>query len=215
MGRVGDIIWMVIGVVMLIVVSTSDAIRFRYGVVGYIGAFACIGYGIKSIYDGIKDKELMEMELLSMPVVEEFYKNTKQAWMDNKLKSLGSGFKAEGNRSSIKQLKKRYLPYEGSAFHTFLTRFNPGPDEYLVSLSHGTSNKDNAWFILTNSRLIQKDGQTDEFREFELKDIQEYNVSRLKAEMNITKRSGEVVTLKKLSYFPGKKYVDFLISEST
>ena len=86
------------------------------------------------------------------------------------------------------------------------------PDEFLISISHGTDNQENAWFVLTNRRLLQKNGETNDYREFYLKDIKEYGIDRQKAELSIKTRTGETVTLKNVLGFPKKKYMDVLIS---
>jgi hypothetical protein len=205
---------MIIGIVVLIVVASSRELEFRYGVIGYIGAFACIGYGIKAIIDSYKEKTDRKREIPDNPAVETFYQNTKQAWMDDKLKDLGPIFKLEGISNSVKQFKTTYLPHEGSALSAFFTRFAPQPDEYLISMSQGDDNAENAWFVLTNKRLVQKDGETDDYSEFDLKDIAEYTIDKQKAELSLKTRSGQMVVLKRVSGFPMKKHIDVLISSN-
>ena len=214
MGRWFDVFLMIIGIAVLIVVALSREIEFRYGVIGYLGAFAMIGFGLKAIIDSYREKTDRKRAIPDDPAVECFYRNTKQAWMDDKLKDLGPVFKLEGLSNSIKQLKTAYLPHEGSALNAFFTRFNPQPDEYLVSMSRGDDNAENAWFVLTNKRLVQKDGETNEYSEFNLKDIADYDIDKSKAELRLKTRSGETVFLRKVSGFPMKKHIDALISSN-
>ena len=212
MGRWWDIFLMIIGIAVLIVVALSRELEFRYGVIGYIGAFVCIGFGIKAITDSHRERTDRKRAIPDNPAVESFYQNTKQAWMDDKLKALGPVFKLEGISNSVKQLKTAYLPHAGSALNAFFARFNPQPDEYLISMSRGDDNAENAWFVLTTQRLIQKDGESNEYSEFNLKDIAAYDIDKQKAELSLKTRSGETVVLKRVSGFPMKKHIDVLIS---
>lgn len=212
MSRALDILLMVCGIALLIVVAFSREIEFRYGAIGYLGAFALIGFGLKAIIDSTRERTDRKREIPDDPAIEGFYRNTKQAWMDDKLKHLGPVFKLEGASNSIKQLKTAYLPREGSALNVFFTRFKPRLGEYLISMSRGDDNAENAWFVLTNNRLVQKDGETNEYSEFDLGDIAEYQVDKEKAELKLKVRSGETIVMKKASGFPMKKHIDALIS---
>lgn len=212
MGRWFDVFLMIMGIAMLIVVAASREIDFRYGVIGYLGALAMIGFGLKAIIDSRKERTDRKRAIPNDPEVEGFYQNTKQAWMDDKLKALGPVFKLEGISNSLKQLKTAYLPREGSALQAFFTHFHPQPDEYLISLSQGGENTENAWFVLTNKRLVQKDGESNEYSEFILKDIAAYDIDKPKAEIRLQTRSGESFVLKNVSSYPMKKHMDVLIS---
>ncbi len=212
MGRWWDILLMIIGIAVLIVVALSPEIGFRYGVIGYLGSLALIGFGLKAIIDSTREKRDRKREIPDAPAVEIFYQNTKQAWMDDRLRDLGPVFKLEGLSNSIKQLKTAYLPHEGSALSVFFARFNPQPDEYLITMSQGPSQAENAWFVLTNKRLVQKNGETNEYSDFPLPDIAEYAIDKAKAELSLKTRSGETVVLKQVSGFPMKKHVDALIA---
>ncbi len=212
MGRWWDILWMVIGVVVLVIVSTTRGLEFKYGALGYLGAFACIGYGVKALVDSYHEHGDLKREIMQSPKVESFYESTKQAWTDGRLESLGSIFAQEGRALSLKALKKNYPAREGSALEVFFQRYDPQPGEFLVSMSLGAENADNAWFVLTNKRLLQKNGETNEYREFHLKDVKECSVDRAKSELCIKTRGGDTVTLKQVARFPKKHDLDVLAS---
>jgi hypothetical protein len=212
MGRWWDILWMFIGIGVLILVSTSRGLEFRYGILGYIGAFACIGYGIKALIDSSREHGDLKRKIMQSPAVESFYENTKQAWTDGKLEPLGSIFAQEGRSLSLKDLKKNYPARPDSALEVFFSRYNPQPGEFLVSMSHGSDNTDNAWFVLTNKRLLQKNGETNDYHEFSLKDVEECVVDRSKMELCIKTRNGDPVILKQVARFPKKHDVDILAS---
>jgi len=212
MSRFWDILFMIIGIIVLILVASSRELEFRYGLLGYLAAFACIGFGLKAVLSSHREKTDRKRAIPDDPAVEGFYRNTKQAWMNDKLKDLGPVFKIEGISNSIKEFKTAYLPREGSALNAFFTRFNPRPDEYLISMSRGDDNVENAWFVLTNQRLVQKDGETNEYSEFHLGDIAGYEIDKPKAELSLKTRSGETFVLKRVVGYPMKKHIDALIS---
>jgi hypothetical protein len=212
MGRWWDILWMIIGVGVLVLVSTVKGLEFRYGAIGYLGALACIGYGVKALVDSYSEKKDLKRAVLKEPTVETFYRNTKEAWSDGRLKDLGSVFQQEGCSSSLKQLKLNYPAPEGSALEAFFTRFHPQPDEFLVSTSLGVDASDSAWFVLTNKRLLQKDGLTGRYCEFNLPDIRECVVDRENSELRLKTRGDETVVLKNAARFPKKQHLDVLTS---
>ena len=98
-----------------------------------------------------------------------FYKTTLSAWSGGKLEELHSSFKLSARLMRTSDLMSKYQPYNDIAIRTMFEKFSPVPGEFMVGSGNG-------WFILTNLRLIQKDGKTDGFREIALADIELYEL---------------------------------------
>ena len=143
-----------------------------------------------------------------------FYKTTQNSWSSGKLSNLGKAFENEG-KLQYQDFIKRYLPIEESALHVFFTHHRPSEGEYLIRLGNLAGSKQTGCFILTNLRLIQKDGKDNKFKEIELADIDTYKINAVKKTMQIEIKSGEKIVFEKLSMFPEDKFLSETIKLSS
>jgi hypothetical protein len=109
--------------------------------------------------------ELMEKD----ERVVSFYQATLDAWKAGKLDHLHETFKTGGAVKKVGDLVTSYHPYNEPVMRTLFEKYPPAPGEFLVGVGY-------RWFVLTNKRLIHKDGKTGEFREIPLADIAAYDV---------------------------------------
>jgi len=209
MRKIIDLFFMVFGIFVLIL-SFSPNYEFRFGVIGYIAAFLLISFGFRAIYEWYKERATLKLELFKEPNVISFYKNTLKAWATGVLDDIDPVFKKEGKSFSLKKIIKTYLPFKDSALYKFLTQYTPDSDEFLVSLSYGYSRFKNSWFVLTNKRLIQKDGETDTLKEINLKNIKKYNIDKKLPGLEFSMNTGEIMVFKNVGYYPAKEYINFL-----
>ncbi len=109
-----------------------------------------------------------------------FYKNTVEAWSSNGT-WLSFFFAKHGDvhllinqviNFPFRKFVENYCMDPNSLIPIFLDQCKLEQDEYLVVIVAG-------WFVLTNKRLFQKDGEKDHFREFPLDRIKKYSVHEI------------------------------------
>jgi hypothetical protein len=157
-------------------------------------------------------KNIVETFAQLSPVLKEdkviqFYKNTQVAWAGGKLDELGTFFWAEG-RLPYEDFIAKYRPREGNAMSIFLEHFHPLPEEYLIQFDSNLS-----WFILTNLRLIQKDGGSKSFSEVALSNVDTYEITGgfFSWKLTIKMKSGKTISFKQVKAYPQKQIMSWLL----
>jgi hypothetical protein len=148
-----------------------------------------------------------EKMLENDPRVVRFYQTTLETWAHGDLTSLSSTYKTVADRLDLAGMIQRYPPYEGRSLRVFFQQFPPKDNEYLVNLGEGH------WYVLTNLRLVQKDGRTHEYREVTLLDIAKYEIGQQKlATLTFTLKSGQTIQFFDTGSYPLHKVLTGLIS---
>ena len=137
----------------------------------------------------------------------QFLEATYKAWASGALASLEYNFEKEASQQSQKKFVGQYLPAYGGALHVLSEDFPPCKDEYLVGLGEDDEGvrpaRDRGWFVLTNRRLLQKDGRDGMFREVLLREVEDFKIGGLwhKTLVIRMKTEGEI-RFKKLQMCP-------------
>ena len=157
--------------------------------------------------------ELSNSPLLQSGPVVRFYKTTQEVWASGKLPYLGKIFENEG-KVPYSDFIKKYMPLQNSALRIFFDRFPPREGEFLVGLGNLQNASFPAWFVLTNLRLIQRDGRNDDFKEVDMGNVNTYKVSGINTKTMVFKmKSGEEITFEKVQMYPVDKFLSGVISE--
>jgi len=183
---------------------------------------------IKIRGDTAAGKKTPEIEqILQSPLIQDehvvrFYQTTLNAWSNGKLSSLDKGYENEG-RMQQGDFVKKYPPNEGSALRVFFEKFLPLEGEFLVGLGNlkttkGLGNlkttKTSGWFVITNLRLIQRDGSNDQFKEVALAEVDTYQIKGATTKTLVFKmKSGEEITFEKVQMYPTDKFLSEMISQ--
>jgi hypothetical protein len=172
---------------------------------------------VRKIRAVAKEREAAVNLALQDPLVKDknlvrFYQTTMDAWASGKLNSLNKSYQKEG-KTQIDDFIKNYPPYEGSTLRMFFEKYKPLEGEFLVGMGEPEDSLGIGWFVMTNRRLIQKDGRDNQFKEVTLADVDKYKIkgANLKT-MNFNMKSGEETTFEKVEMYPLEKYLDKLIS---
>lgn len=151
------------------------------------------------------EKQTRLTQLQKDPAFAEFARSTHNAWASGALDPINAQYKKEAGVPYEQFVTRSLSP---GTMSVLMSQFPPGPGEHLVGI--GESESAEPWFILTNLRLIQKDGVSSGFRALDLKDIQSYQFSgSWTKDLVFTLYSGETVRFTKVSLFPAEKYLDF------
>ena len=98
----------------------------------------------------------------------------------------------------------------------FLEKFMPREGEFLVGVGNLQTGKNPGWFVLTNQRLVQRDGRDDDFKEVMLADVDTYQIKGAAAKkMTFNMKSGAVIDFEKVQMYPTDKYLKYAISISS
>lgn len=179
---------------------------------GIIVAAAAFFTGYSSIKKASRTTSALRGEVLQDPNVIGLYERTMRAWAAGELQDINHAYKKEGN-TSYERFVRANAPTEGGALRVFFLQFTPRSDEYLVSI--GDTNSGKGWFVLTNQRLIQKDGRDNSYKEIDLRDIKGYETSG-----TFTKRlvfqlsSGEAKEFSKVEIFPSESVLMTLVERA-
>ena len=163
----------------------------------------------------VQKREVLESPLVQDPSVQLFYQTTRSAWAAGSLSKLGGAFAQEG-KMPLEKLIHKYPPFEGSALRAFFDGFQPLENEFLVGLGNAQSGNSRGWFTLTNRRLIQRDGRTDQFREVILADVGTYQFKgAMTKTLRFQMKSGEEIAFEKVQMYPTDKYLSGVMSMQT
>ena len=162
-------------------------------------SLAWYGYDGWQMVRAVRERQTTKDALARYPLLADedavrFYRGGFASWAD---RALGVAEPAPENVASLKVLDfvDRYPPSEGTALGRFFEKWDRSPEEFLVGL-------ENRWFVLTNRRLIQRDGRDDRFKEVVLADVESYEIDG--AKMTFRMRTGEEVTFENVGALPGR-----------
>ncbi len=146
-------------------------------------------------------------ELLKEPRVTQFYRDTAAVWKSGKLSKLSETFERNSDPYDMFMNVDSFRPAEGTALHAFFTQLPALPGEFLVGR--------NDWFVLTNRRLIQKDGATGLYREVVLSNVASFDMIAAETGAFAFKlNSGEVLNFQGCSYYPKNEYLQEAMDQS-
>ena len=210
MKKFSDILYTLLGIGLL-VLTLSGSIDI--GIWGILGSIACIGFGLSTMYKMRMASKALKSDILQNPRVIGFYKTTVAAWSAGKLSGLGKAFEKEGEIPYEKFVKK-YRPVEGGALFAFFTQFQPNEDEFLVGIGDTDSGSDRGWFVLTNQRLVQKDGRNKMFKEVILAGVNTFDMKGTWTKTMVFKmKSGGTIDFEKVAIYPSEKYISAAINQ--
>ena len=133
-----------------------------------------------------------------------FYKATMAAWSSGKLSGLSGQYEKE-SKIAYQKFIRRYNQVEGGGLFFMFTQFPPLESEFLITVGDTSSAANGDWFVLTNQRLIQKDGRDSSFKEVILSDVSAFEITGIRAKSLVFKmKSGGTVRLKKSKVYPSK-----------
>ncbi|MCD4781269.1 MAG: hypothetical protein K8S27_12085 [Candidatus Omnitrophica bacterium] len=136
-----------------------------------------------------------------------FYQSTLDAWGSGQLSDLNAAFQQEA-KTPYEDFVKIYPPQEGGCLHVLFTQFPPQPGEFLVGVGDEAGAKNPAWFILTNQRLIQRDGKDNTFKELVLSEIDSVAMKGIwNKTLRFQLRTGETKEFQKVTIYPDKKFL--------
>lgn len=140
-----------------------------------------------------------------------FYENTIAVWSSGKLSHLNNKFEIEGEKT-YDEFVKTYRPYYGSGLFVLFTSFPPREDEFLVEVDLTSYN---GWFVLTNKRLIQRDGLDNLFREVLLRQIDTFEMKGFwTRSIMFRMTSGQTIKFEKIGSYPSEESLSELIKQS-
>ncbi len=212
MSKFSDILYMIAGIVLLILSSTG---AMQLGIVGFACAGACIAYGLQTMYKMRLAGKAMESDFLQDKRVVDFYHTTRDVWSQGRLAWASKRFEKEG-RVSYEKFVEKHRPIEGSGLHVLFSQFPPQEGEYLVGVGDSDSSKNSGWFVLTDRRLIQRDGRDDSFKEILLAEIDTIeSTGRWTRKMVFQLVSGRTVDFEKVLLYPSEEVLGEMIRQQT
>ncbi len=153
----------------------------------------------------VDEKQTRLIQLQKDPVFADFTRSTHTAWASGALGALSAQYKKEASAPYEKFVTQSFSAVMMSLL---MSQFPPAPGEYLLGI--GESESAEAWFILTNLRLIQKDGVSGQFKAIPLGDIESHQFTGTwTKELAFKLRSGDTVRFTKVALFPSEKYLEF------
>jgi len=164
--------------------------------------------------EAISVNRAQERDNLNNPRVAEFYQASSMARSTGSLSSLDRNIEKERGMPAGKLMKK-YTPTEGSPLYSLLTRSRLYEDEFLVSADLDINDKvtNQSWYVLTNHRLIQKDGRDKSLKEVILADVDSFDFKGAWTKTLLFRmKSGEEIIIKKVSVFPSEKALSYFTS---
>ena len=144
------------------------------------------------------------------PKVIEFFKQTYDAWIGGKLDGINMNFHNEAKSIIPEDFMKKYSSYE--VLETFFTDFPPMQSEFLIGWSNAISENVRGWFVLTNLRLIIRDGVTLTFHEVKLREIVDFKPSQNRSVPFVFNlKSGISVKINIVNFCPKEEYIHYAI----
>lgn len=156
---------------------------------------------------------ILEYHACKSPIIHDkrvvrFYNETLSAWSSGKLSKLNKDFEEEG-KIQYEMFVWKYRPIEGSGLFVFFTSFPPLKGEFLVAVGNNKfSPTDSAWFVLTNLRLIQRDGISNSFKEVILSEIDTFEIKgKWSKNIMFKMKSGIKIYFEKVALYPSDKFL--------
>jgi hypothetical protein len=137
-----------------------------------------------------------------------------KAWGEGKMSTFGKNYAREG-KISYKRFVSLYKPAKYNALYVFFTQFPPREDEYLFGYGDLPYGKHRGWFVITDKRLVQRDGPDNTFREVLFSEVVDFEY-KLEAEVPLIfkMKSGEKVQFENLKLLPLKEYLTEAIKQN-
>jgi len=184
---------------------------------GFLGAILyCVGvyywqrHQTRAIPDDYYDT--LRSPLMRAPYVVDFYECTRRAWAQGTLATLGQGYATEGKLPQP-DFVKRYVPTEGSALRVFFENFPPPDGEFMIGVGNLQSGRDRGWFVLTNRRLMQRDGRDNVFKTMPLASIARYEINEATKSLHFTLKSGEHVAFAQVQMWPKADVITAVLAQ--
>lgn len=140
------------------------------------------------------------------PLKDRFYRGTKAAWSSGQIPSSLSGLEGDSKASYTDFVLSR-MPDDGTGLYTFFREFPPKANEVLIATDSSTKRD---WFVLTNERLIQKDGRNKSFKEVVLRDVDTITADPGKS-LGFKMKSGEIVDFEGIGSYPSESFIKGVI----
>ena len=206
--------WRYIIIGILFTIGGLSGVWVLRGTISSI-ALVCVGIGIIifGIVRGIKPSQTVPQipddPLLKDAKVVQFYNNTINAWRQGRLNDLNPVFQRIGTYD-YNTFVTEHFPEPDSALRVFLEKYNPRGDEFLVECGNDSSAK--AWYVLTNIRIIQKDGKNGDFSEILLSNLQVNGIKTIDRDITFNLKNNESISLENVASYPNLYYVRKLIA---
>ncbi|MCX7772528.1 MAG: PH domain-containing protein [Clostridia bacterium] len=179
------------------------------GALMVVGALLLIWGLYSTIKNYTTKQKALHNPILENEEIKGFYMKTKDAWALGKLDFLDLNFK-KASGMTLESFIGSFPPSEENALGLFFSNFKPLPDEFMVGIGNSSSRK--GWFVLTNLRLIQKDGQSKKLYAIPLESISEFKTKgSWTKELTFVMKNGETLNLSKVEIFPNENYIRKLI----
>lgn len=169
-------------------------------------SLAWYAYNTWHLTMAVRERQATKALLGRHPLLEDnnvvqFYANAFTAWAGGNVALTEGPRSAEGMQ--VLDFINRYPPDPGTALGAFFESGIPSGDEILVAL-------DNRWFVLTNRRLVQKDGRDNRFKQVVLADVASYRIDG--ATLAFRMKSGEEISFENVEVLPGDALLSKVIS---
>jgi len=129
-----------------------------------------------------------------------FYRTTHAVWSSGKLSWFDKSLEDVRNLS-YENFVTELTATEGESLCMFFTQFAPLEGEFLVDT--GTNEECGVWFVLTNLRLIQKNGRDSLFKAVSLTDLAAYKSDGTwEKTLTIQMKSGSSLSFEKVLMAP-------------
>jgi hypothetical protein len=174
------------------------------------------GFDIRDLVRAIRASaaldKLLNGPLLQDPAVLAFYDATREAWSAGRVSGLGTQYRSEGSLDRDSFIRK-YPPLEETALGVFFDDLGPKPGEFMVGLGNRAGGSEPGRFLLTNLRLLQRDGGSGEWWAVALADIDSFAYQgRSKKTLTLNLKSGDVVTFTALDMVPKEDFFSGLLA---
>lgn len=193
------------------IIALPEAIFYILCLVWYI---ADVSELVRALKERKKIRALLSDPILQDENTKRFYQTTQQVWRSGVLNSLGTRFAKEGNKAYDKFIRP-YLPFEGSALSIFFKKFAPCNGEYLIGLGNFKADAQSGWFVLTNLRLVQKDGKSNVFKQVVFSEVDAYRIDASAKTIVFDMKSGEQVLIEEMKMYPHARFLSTAMGQST
>ncbi|AXG72380.1 hypothetical protein KORDIASMS9_04652 [Kordia sp. SMS9] len=107
-----------------------------------------------------------------------------------------------------------FRPANGNSISIFFKNFQaPLPNEYLIWVNDASDEDNEPWFVLTNHRVLQKNGIDKVFHQIWLKDIARIETSGIwTKKLTYHLKSGDTIIFEKVGIYVSEEYVEKLMS---
>ncbi|WP_350287588.1 hypothetical protein [uncultured Croceitalea sp.] len=185
-------------------------------IIGIIGLYR----SIRNLKRALKQKEIPKGDISNKvgkqweipKEIRPFYIRSHKAWASGELAFLGKDYISAANLS-LNDFYDLFRPIEGNSMSIFFNDFSaPSLEEYLISINDLPDENQEPWFILTNLRLIQKNGIDKMFSQIWIKDIEQIQTSGYWVKkLTYHLKSGNKVVFEKVDVYASEDYIEQLL----